>query len=141
MTVWLIPEGRKPTDDCEAVELELDATNPWAALAKARAEGIDVHCYWLDALGGDPMTGDLWISGYDMATALREQLGRLGSSAEVEVTWEQCLVRWPAVCWSGSLPAALEALLGLEPFEDPELREPAVLHALLAACDEGGGGC
>jgi len=124
MTVLLIREGQTPQAATEQRQLDIDAVNPFAALVKVRERGIEIESYWLDGT-------DLWVAGYDMADGLREQLARLGSTAEVTVNWQSCQVLWRAVAWSGKLATALEAVLGIEP--DPQLGvevEGTVLRAL-----------
>jgi len=109
--VWLIPEGSTPHDEEWPWKRELDIeveANPFAALRLAQQRGIDIESYWY--------IDDLWISGYDMADALRETLVTLGAEdVRFEVCWEQCEVTWGKKTWRGPLYEVLELALGLEP--------------------------
>lgn len=108
--VWLIPEGSKP-DDAELPwrrELvDIQASNAIAALREVKECGVLVEHFWAYE--------DLWISGYDMADALREALVSADvQDVKVEVCWESCQLRWRGRTWQGLLKDALEEALGLE---------------------------
>jgi hypothetical protein len=107
--IFLIPEGAQP-DDVELPWrrelLGIDASNPIAALREVKERGILVEHFWA--------YDDLWISGYDMADALREALEFAGAQdVAVSICWEQCQLGWRGRTWQGSLKDALEEALGL----------------------------